>query len=412
MYLDLRLVVRGGREDLALGDRYRSVLVDYLREDAAERFKAERKRRYVDEDDALLFAGEYRALDGRAHRDAFVGVDALRRLFAHQFLDERLHHRHTGRAADEEDFVYLRGLEAGVLERRAHRRLGPLEEVAGQVFELGARQLLLEVLRAVGVRGDERERYRGLLHRGELYLRLFSGFAQTLRGHFVLQKVDAVALLELRGEPLDYPVVPVVAAEPVVARGREDFEDSVADVEDRNVERSAAEVVDHYLVVALLKVDAVGEAGRRRLVDDAEHVEARDCSRVLRRLALCVGEVGRAGDYGFGYRGAEVFLSVLLELLQYHRGNLLRRVVLAVDGDGFVAAHRALDRYYGTVGVDYRLAFRELPYEYLSVLREGYDGRRRALSFGVRDYRYVVSFFYRYAAVSCSEVYSYYFSHG
>ena len=56
VYLDLRLVVRGGCEHLALGDRYRGVLVDYLREDAAEGFKAERKRSYVDEDDALLFA--------------------------------------------------------------------------------------------------------------------------------------------------------------------------------------------------------------------------------------------------------------------------------------------------------------------------------------------------------------------
>ena len=307
--------------------------------------------------------------------------------------------------------MYLRGFESCVFKSGTDRSLRPLEKVSRQLFKFRAGQLLLEVLRAVGVRRDERKRYRRLLHRGELYLRLLRGFAQTLRGHLVLQKVDAVALLELSGEPLDYPVVPVVAAEPVVAGGREDFKDSVADVEDRNVERSAAEVVDHYLVVALLKVDAVGEAGRRRLVDDAEHVEARDGSRVLRRLALGVGEVGRAGDDRVADRGAEVFLRVLFQLLEYHRRNLLRRVALAVDGDGLVAAHRTLDRYDRAVGVDYRLTFCKLTYEYLSVLGESYDRRGRALSFGVRDYRYVVSFFHRYAAVSCSEVYSYYFSH-
>ena len=137
--------------------------------------------------------------------------------------------------------MYLRRLKAGVLESRPYRRLRPFEKVAGQVFKFGARQLLFEVFRAVGVRRDERKRDRRLLHRGELYLRLFRGFAQTLRRHLVLQKVYAVALFELRGEPLDYPVVPVVAAEPVVARGGENFKNAVAYVEYRNVERSAAE---------------------------------------------------------------------------------------------------------------------------------------------------------------------------
>ena len=63
MDLDLRLVVRRRREYLALGYRYRGVLFNYFCEDAAERLKAERERRDVDEDDALLFAREDRALD-------------------------------------------------------------------------------------------------------------------------------------------------------------------------------------------------------------------------------------------------------------------------------------------------------------------------------------------------------------
>ena len=41
----------------------------------------------------------------------------------------------------------------------------------------------------------------------------------------------------------------------------------------------------------LLAVLAVGQAGRCRLVDDAEHLEARDGPRVLRRLPLAVVKI-------------------------------------------------------------------------------------------------------------------------
>jgi hypothetical protein len=63
------------------------------------------------------------------------------------------------------------------------------------------------------------------------------------------------------------------------------LEGALADLEDRDVERAAAEVVDGDDLVALL-VEAVGERRRRRLVDDAQHFEAGDLAGVLRGLAL------------------------------------------------------------------------------------------------------------------------------
>jgi len=53
-----------------------------------------------------------------------------------------------------------------------------------------------------------------------------------------------------------------------VAVGRLHFDDALAHFEDRDVERAAAEVVDGDRLVLLL-VEAVGERGGRRLVDDA-----------------------------------------------------------------------------------------------------------------------------------------------
>jgi hypothetical protein len=82
-----------------------------------------------------------------------------------------------------------------------------------------------------------------------------------------------------------------------IAVGRDDLDDVVADLEDRDVERAAAEVVDGDDLVLLL-VEAVRERCGRRLVDDALDVEAGDLSCILGRLALRVVEVRGDGDDG------------------------------------------------------------------------------------------------------------------
>ena len=81
-----------------------------------------------------------------------------------------------------------------------------------------------------------------------------------------------------------------------ITRGRVDFEDSVADIEYRNVERAAAEVEhqDHFVLFLL---ETVGERCSRRLINDAEHVESGDLAGVFGRLPLRVVEVGRDGDH-------------------------------------------------------------------------------------------------------------------
>ena len=108
-------------------------------------------------------------------------------------------------------------------------------------------------------------------------------------------------------------LVDVVAAEVRVAVGRDDLDDLLADLEDRDVEGAAAEVVDGDEVVLAL-VEAVGERRRGRLVDDALDVEAGDAAGVLGRLALGVVEVGRDGDDRLGDLLAEVVLGGALEL--------------------------------------------------------------------------------------------------
>jgi len=233
---------------------------------------------------------------------------------------------------------------------------------------------------------------------------------EALEGLLVLAEVDALVLLEFGQQPVDDALVEVVAAQVGVTVGRLDLEDALAELEDGDVERAAAQVVDGDLLVALL-VQTVGQRRRGRLVDDPLDVETGDPPGILGRLALGVVEVGRDGDDRVGDLLAEIGLRVGLELLQDHRADLRRRVDLAVgelDGhavalgilldrvrDEFLAAldlgvvpataHEALDRIDRVGRVGHRLALRQLADQPLTGLGEGDDARDGATTLGRRD---------------------------
>ena len=99
--------------------------------------------------------------------------------------------------------------------------------------------------------------------------------------------------------------------------GRADLEHAVADLEDRDVEGATAEVEDENRLVVVALVEPVGEGGRGRLVDDAQHFEPGDRARLGGGGALGVVEVGGNGDDRLGHLFAQVGLGVALE---FHQG--------------------------------------------------------------------------------------------
>ena len=78
-----------------------------------------------------------------------------------------------------------------------------------------------------------------------------------------------------------------------VAAGGEHLEDAFVQLQDRDVERAAAEIVDRDDALLAL-VEPVGERGGGGLVHQAQHFQARDAAGVLGGLALRVVEVRRA----------------------------------------------------------------------------------------------------------------------
>ena len=206
-----------------------------------------------------------------------------------------------------------------------------VEQVLDQLLELGAGELADQVLGAAGVGGDEGQVDLGFDGGGELDLGLFGGVLEALQGHFVALggEVEAVLFLEFGDEPIDDALVEVVAAQVGVAVGGLDLDDAFADFEDGDVEGAAAEVVDGDGLILFL-IQAIGQRGGGRLVDDALDVEAGDLARVLGGLALGVVEVGGDGDDRLGDRLAEVGFGGFLELLQDHGRDLRRGVLLAL----------------------------------------------------------------------------------
>jgi hypothetical protein len=126
---------------------------------------------------------------------------------------------------------------------------------------------------------------------------------------------------------------------------------AAADLDDRDVEGAAAEVVDQHALVELLP-DAVGEGGRGRLVDDPDHLEIDERPGLLHRLALAVGEVGRDRDHGTAHLEAQVVGGDVADLREDLGADLgdVEAATVALEGDVVLVAgvdlelDRALDR--------------------------------------------------------------------
>ncbi|EAQ03925.1 putative NAD-specific glutamate dehydrogenase encoded in antisensegene pair with dnaKJ [Pseudooceanicola batsensis HTCC2597] len=402
------LVVLGGREDLALLGRDRRVAVDQAGEHATQRLDPQRQRGHVQQHHVLHVALKDTGLDRGAERDDLVRVHALVRLFP-----EELRHLfddlgHAGHAAHQNDLVHVTRRQTGILERGLARFERGLDQVAHKGFQLGTGQLHDHVQRlTVRPHRDERLVDLGRLRGGQFDLRLLGRFLETLQRHLVLGQVDVVFLFELVGQVVDDAHVEVFTAEERVAVGGFHFEQAVVDLEDGDVEGAAAEVVDRDRVAVVL-VQAIGQRGGRRFVDDPQHLEPGDLAGVLGGLTLGVVEVGRNRDHGLADLFAQVGLGGFLHLAEDEGGNLRGGVFLALGFHPRVAiaaidhgerqvllvlrqvavveptADQALDAEDRVGGVRDGLPLGRLTDEPLFV-GEGDDRRGRARTFGVFD---------------------------
>ena len=272
-----------------------------------------------------------------------------------------------------------------------------------QFIELRAAEVHIEVLRSVSCRCNERQVDIGRCRCGQLLLCLLRGFLDSLKGHVVLGQVDAFLLSEFIDHVAGNDIVKVVAAKEAVAVDCEDFDDAVTDFDDGNIECTAAQVINHDLLVALI-VKAVSQGRSRRLVDNSLDFKACNLACVLCRLALRVIEVSRYGDHRFIDFFTQVALRIRSQLLQDHSRNFLRCIVLSAGGHFFARTHFSLDGGNGVLRVRYRLPLGRFADQSLAALCKCHYRRCRPDTFRVRNNGRLAAFHNGHAAVSRTKV--------
>ena len=105
-----------------------------------------------------------------------------------------------------------------------------------------------------------------------------------------------------------------------VAARRAHFKYAVVQRQQGNIKRSAAEIENQHIPLTnRLLIEAIGNRGRCRLVDNSENIQAGNNTRILRRLALRIVEIRGHRHHCILYCITEVRLRDRLHLLKDHR---------------------------------------------------------------------------------------------
>ena len=189
-------------------------------------------------------------MNGRTDRNDFVGVDALVGFFARQFAHQILHHGHTGRATNQDDFADLG--QPCILQRLLEGDAEPLDQIFGELVKFGAGQGQVQMLGAIGIGRDVGQVDFGLGQRRQLNFRFLGRFTEPLNCLPVLPQINALVFLELGNQPTDDALVPVVATEVGVAVGGQYLNHPISYLEYRHVKRTATKVENEDVGAVLL----------------------------------------------------------------------------------------------------------------------------------------------------------------
>jgi hypothetical protein len=278
--------------------------------------------------------------------------------------------RHARRAADHDHAAHVGHGEPGIAQGLFGRRdMVFLHQGAGDFGEDFGGQHQIDILAAAELDGDRRLAVLG---------KLFLGFAGAhLQQSRILQRKRRQ--FGLFDDPAEHAVIEIVAAQRGIAAGGHDLEYAFRQAQDGNVEGAAAEV-EHGVDAFGRIVEAIGDRGGGRFVEQAQHVDAGQARGILGGLALCIVEIGRHGDHGAGEFAAQRGLGPVAHGLQdlgrnFHgtldAGNGLQLDhafgIEEVVRQGFdvgdvapAAAHEALDRDDGVLRIDGLLGFRAI----------------------------------------------------
>ena len=140
-----------------------------------------------------------------------------------------------------------------------------LNERTDEGLELRAEELKVDVFGSRSVHSDEREVDLGLRGRGKLNFGLPSRLPNTLYCHGVAGEIETGVFLEPCEDVFDKGNVEIFAAKVGVAVGRLDLKNATLQLEDGDIERSTAQIVDSHNVFSRL-VHTARKGGSSRFI--------------------------------------------------------------------------------------------------------------------------------------------------
>lgn len=181
----------------------------------------------------------------------------------------------------------------GVLEDLFYGRNALLEEGKAEFFELGSGDDEHEIFgfsEGIDFNG-------GLSGRRKNTLSTFALSTETSHGSWIVSNVDVLLLEEVSSAEFDELVIEIFTTKMGVTSSSLDFEDTVVESKEGDIESTTTEIEDeHVLFTLTLLVKTVSNSGSSGLVDDSEHIETSDGTGVLGSLSLGVIEVSRHSD--------------------------------------------------------------------------------------------------------------------
>ena len=344
----------------------------------AEIGDAEGERRNVHQHAFHGAPGEPRCHHPGAQRHGQIRMHVLARLQAGLFDEQVGDQRCARRAAHQQNRIHVAGLLAGILQRFGHAVERGFHQRTNHGLIFFARNFHFE-MQGPEELGDQRLLADlDIRFKAQFLLGFFRRPPEPRLGRRVpLADIDAVLLFELGRQALGQQIVEVVAAEVVVAVTRQHLGDVAFHGDHGDIEGAAAEVVNERRVPRSVAV-AVGQAGRRGLIENAHHFQSGERAGLARGVALRIGKVGGHGDHGLLGALAQRAVGPLREFTQDERGDLLRQKVLAAHAHFFLAAHPALDAAHGALGVKRLLVARRLAHQQFSGRGESHAGGQHA----------------------------------
>ncbi|MNH09185.1 NAD-specific glutamate dehydrogenase [compost metagenome] len=172
----------------------------------------------------------------------------------------------------------------------------------------------------------------------------------------------------LLNDPAGNRVIEVIATQSAIATGGQYFKDTAGQAQDRDIEGATTQIVNRNQAFGVL-VQAIGHRCRSRLIEQSQHIQARQARSVLGGLTLSIVEIRRNRDHRTDQFPAQGFFCTLAQDLEnirrdFHRAfrplngvderhmrltadKAVRQLLTQLLDVRQATTHQALDRQHG-----------------------------------------------------------------